>query len=280
MTAPNAPAEVSVSTTRRNSRRFLPTHKRRWRHPNETDDNRLVYAIAETVLDYAARNYAHGRLVDIGCGEKPFAPIFAPYVSEHIGVDHPDTPHGVTAVDIMATASDVPLPSVHADTILMSAVLEHLERPGDALSECYRLLKPGGHLILTAPFIWPIHEAPRDFFRYSPYGLQYLLEAAGFEVVEVQPYAGAWTTLALEISYALRKHRRGPATPLVSLTCRALQKLLSSLDRVDYQPRFSWAHLAVGRRSDHVSFPRTFEAPNELSGRTEQIALLAGEATP
>ena len=142
-----ARAEVSPGTSPPTSLRFRPTQTRQWRHPNESDDNRLVYAIAETVLGYAARSYAHGRLVDIGCGEKPFAPIFAPHVSEHIGVDHPGTPHGVTALDIMSTAYDIPLPDGFADTILMSAVLEHLERPGDALGECHRLLTPGGHAV-------------------------------------------------------------------------------------------------------------------------------------
>jgi hypothetical protein len=107
-------------------------------------------------------------------------------------------------------------------------------------------------VIVTAPFIWPIHEAPRDFFRYSPYGLRYLLEATGFDVVEVQPYAGAWTTFALEMSYALRKYRRGATTHFVTLMTRVLQSFLSSRDRVDYQPRFSWAHLAIGRRPHHV----------------------------
>jgi SAM-dependent methyltransferase len=147
----------------------------------------------------------------------------------------------------VATAYEIPLPDGFADTVLMSAVLEHLERPTDALTECHRLLRPGGHIILTAPFIWPVHEAPRDFYRYSPYGLRHLLETAGFEVVEVQPYAGAWTTFALEISYALRTHRHGIATPFVAISTRLLQAFLAWLDRADYQPRFSWSHVAIGR---------------------------------
>jgi SAM-dependent methyltransferase len=228
--------------------RFLPAPTRQWHHPNEQDDNRLVYAVTESVFRYAAKNYARGKLVDIGCGKKPLAPIFRPYVTHHIGVDHAETPHGVETLDIVATAYDIPLPAGSADTILMSAVLEHLERPADALSECYRLLRPGGHAIISAPFQWPIHEAPRDFYRYSPFGLRYLLEEAGFQVVEIQPYAGVWTTLAVEISYAMRRYRRGPLKPLVSLFTHLLQSLMSYWDRVDYQPRFSWAHLAIARR--------------------------------
>jgi SAM-dependent methyltransferase len=228
--------------------RFLPARDRRWRHHNEQTDNQLVYAIHETVFRYAAEKYARGTLLDIGCGRKPLAPIFEPFVRCHIGIDHADTPHGTDGLDVIATAYRVPLADCFADTILMSAVLEHLERPGDALSECRRLLRPGGHAIVTAPFMWPIHEAPRDFYRYSPYGLRFLLEEAGLEVVEVQPFAGAWTTLALEISYALRPYRRKPFAPLVAAFAWTLRNVLSYWDRVDYQPRFSWAHLAVARR--------------------------------
>lgn len=128
-------------------------------------------------------------------------------------------------------------------------MLEHLERPGDALNEAHRLLRPGGHLILTAPFFWPLHEEPRDFYRYSPYGLRFLLEEADFEVCEVVPLSGAWTTFALQWSYALTKYRRGPLTPFVSLLTRFVQWAGPRWDRVDFQPRFSWNHLAVGRRN-------------------------------
>jgi SAM-dependent methyltransferase len=129
-------------------------------------------------------------------------------------------------------------------------VLEHLEEPERGIAEAYRLLKPGGHVILTAPFIWWIHEAPRDFFRYSPFGLRYLLEEAGFEVVEVQPLAGAWTTFSLELSYALRRYQKGLARPVVDGVMRVAQWVGGRWDQVDFQPRFSWSHLAIARRPE------------------------------
>jgi ubiquinone/menaquinone biosynthesis C-methylase UbiE len=127
-------------------------------------------------------------------------------------------------------------------------VLEHLERPQDALSETYRLLKPGGHAIVDTPFFWPTHEAPRDFYRYSPYGLRYLLESTGFEVVEILPLTGAWVTLALQISYALQDYRRGPLRPVVDGGIRMIQWSAARWELVDFQPNFSCVHLAVGRK--------------------------------
>jgi ubiquinone/menaquinone biosynthesis C-methylase UbiE len=208
--------------------------------------NRVLYRVMEDAFEYAAAGWAHGRLVDIGCGSKPWRDLFAPHVTEHVGVDYLPEIRG-TKIDVVATAYEIPLPDGHADTLLMSAVLEHLERPADALREARRLLAPGGHAILTAPFIWPVHEAPRDFYRYSPFGLRHLLEETAFEVVEVLPLAGAWTTFSLELSYAIRKYRRRGLTPLVNGVMRTAQWAGARWDRVDFQPRFSWSHLAVAR---------------------------------
>jgi SAM-dependent methyltransferase len=113
-------------------------------------------------LGYAAERYAAGRLVDIGCGTKPFKGIFAPYVNEHVGVDHEQTMHGLESVDVISGAYDIPLDDESADTVLLTEVLEHLERPGEALAECRRLLRPGGHLILTTPLSWPVRYLDDD----------------------------------------------------------------------------------------------------------------------
>ena len=228
--------------------RFSATGPTRWNHPNESVHNRIAYRVMERVLEYAAARYARGRLLDVGCGSKPWRGLFAGHVDEHVGIDFVPSERDPDAVDIIAGAYDIPLPDEQADTVLMTSVLEHLEEPERGVAEAFRLLRPGGHLILTAPFIWPIHEAPRDFFRYSPYGLRHLLEEAGFEVVEVQPLAGAWTTFSLELSYALRPYRRGLVRPLVDGVTRAVQWAAGRWDKVDFQPRFSWSHLAIGRR--------------------------------
>src|SRR6185437_5387730 len=116
---------------------------------------------------------------------------------------------------------------------LLTEVLEHLERPGDAVAECFRLLEPGGHLMATTPLFWPVHDA-RDFYRYTPQGLRYLLETAGFE--------------AVELSYGLQRYRRPWSAPAVDATCRSMQWMASRWERVDRQPKFSWNHLVVGRR--------------------------------
>lgn len=217
-------------------------------HPNEAARNRIVYRQLSAALAYAARRYASGRLLDVGAGAKPWRELFAPYVDEHVGIDHAATLHGLDQVDLVADAYSVPLENGSAGTILMTEVLEHLERPADALAECRRLLRPGGHVIATTPFSWPLHEEPRDFYRYSPYGLRHLSEQAGLEVVELHALSGAWTTVALHFGHALQRHRRR-AAPLVDAVCVAAQRLAFDWERVDRQESLSWNHLLVARRS-------------------------------
>ena len=193
-------------------------------------------------MEYVAVRYVRGTTVDLGCGDKPWEALFAAHVTEHIGVDR-----GGRA-DIIGDAQDVPLPDESADTVLFNEVLEHLEEPAVALAEAFRLLRPGGYVIVDTPFMWPVHEAPRDFFRYSPFGLRHLLESNGFEVVEILPLTGAWVTISLLTSYALQDYQRGFLRPVIGVVMQTMQRLALRWEQVDFQPRFSTVHLAVGRK--------------------------------
>jgi len=73
-------------------------------------------------------------------------------------------------------------------------------------------------------------------------------ETAGFEVVELRPLGGLWSTVAIEVSYGLQRYRRSWSAPAVDATCVSVQWLAKRVERVDNQPKFSWNHLIVGRR--------------------------------
>ena len=108
---------------------FSATGPTRWNHPNEAVHNRIAYRVMEQVLEYSAERYARGRLLDIGCGSKPWRGLFAAHVDEHIGIDFVPSERNPDAVDIIAGAYDIPLPDENADTLLLTSVLEHLEEP-------------------------------------------------------------------------------------------------------------------------------------------------------
>ena len=88
----------------------------------------------------------------------------------------------------------------------MYSGFEHLKHPQKSAQEVYRVLKKGGHILVTAPQINELHEEPNDFFRYTKYGLSVVFEDAGFSVVESVQRGGFFTVIAqLKIRYLIDK---------------------------------------------------------------------------
>ncbi len=201
------------------------------------------------VLDRGHR-FLRGRLIDIGCGSKPFRDRLAPCVDEHVGLDHEETFHDKSNIDLWGSAYEIPTENESFDSALCTAVLEHLEEPEAAIRECHRVLKPGGIALYTVPFIWHLHEEPRDFFRYSKYGLAYLFDKAGFELVEIAALSGFWVTFGQLFVYNLYRFNRGPLRwfGIVPACGYALQGLAYVLDRVDRTEAWTWMYLVVARK--------------------------------
>lgn len=196
----------------------------------------------------AAAGRLHGRLLDIGCGAKPKEVLLGDLVNEYIGLDHQESFHGQASVDIFGTAYDIPEPDASFDCVLCTAVLEHLEEPESALREAYRVLKPGGYGIYTIPMYWHLHEEPRDFFRYTKYGIAHLARKAGFEEVEIQPLSGFLMTFASESSYFLQRFRRGPFRYLIDGIVAFTNLTVPWLDSKFPSPQFTWLNLVVLRK--------------------------------
>ncbi|MBV8244655.1 MAG: methyltransferase domain-containing protein, partial [Candidatus Eremiobacteraeota bacterium] len=125
--------------------------------------------------------YASGTLLDVGCGEKPFRDrVRGP--ERWIGLDVEGNP----SADVTGSADRIPMEDASVDTVLNTQVLEHVPDPLAALVEFYRVLVPGGYLVLSAPQYYEMHEVPHDYYRFTEYGLRYLLSRAGFTVVELR----------------------------------------------------------------------------------------------
>jgi SAM-dependent methyltransferase len=181
------------------------------RHKNRSAHNWLVYEIG----DFFLRKYEglfKGNLYDLGAGESPYKQYLLQFVDEYIAVDWTESLHD-TKADISADLnSPLPIESGVADTVVSFSVIEHLSEPQNMINEAYRILKPGGSMVLQVPWQWQVHEAPYDFFRFTPFGLEYLFEKAGFEDVVVTPQSGFFTTSVLKFNYFTRRIIRGPKT--------------------------------------------------------------------
>ena len=201
-----------------------------------------------------ARRHAHGVLLDVGCGAKPFAYLFDGRVARYWGSDLRGSRYleGARGPDVYARSEALPFRDASVDTVLGLSMLTYLPEPLEMIREANRVLKPGGVLLLEFTQMVPLHDAPWDFFRFTRHGARYLLERGGFEALEVHPIGGLWTRVALSAMEPLNRLNRGPWRVLTELPVRALYVGIQlggeALDRVFFDPREVIGHLVVARK--------------------------------
>jgi SAM-dependent methyltransferase len=147
-------------------------------------------ALGEWLADHAG--YIHGRLLDLGCGNRPFLPWYGPLVDEAVWTDAEAAP----GVSVVADGGGLPFRDASFDTILCTEVIEHVTDAEATLAEMFRTTRPGGHVLVSVPFLYPVHEAPFDMRRFTHFGLRDILERHGFEVVSIES-KGGFARLAL-----------------------------------------------------------------------------------
>jgi len=147
-----------------------------------------------------------GQVLDIGCGEQKPRRHLNPSVA-YIGLDYYRTAtewYG-TRPQVYSDACALPFHAASFDWVLLLDVLEHVPAPNRTFGEAFRVLKPGGKLILQVPFLYPIHDAPLDFHRWTLHGLQELARKTGFTVVEKIPMGTPFECAALLCNLAFSK---------------------------------------------------------------------------
>jgi len=124
-----------------------------------------------------------GRTLDIGCGSKPYEQLYGS--TEYVGLEY-DTPQNRSSkkAEHFYDGKTFPFEDGEFDSLVANEVFEHVFNPDRFLDEAHRVLKPGGMVLMTMPFVWDEHEQPHDFARYSSFGIRHLLEKHGFEVIE------------------------------------------------------------------------------------------------
>jgi SAM-dependent methyltransferase len=190
-----------------------------------------------------------GRVVDLGCGTAPYTENILKVADEYIGVDWPSSFHDQSKVDIFANiAENLPFRDGYADTVVSFQVVEHLPEPGVFLSECYRILRVGGQLLITVPFMWHVHEEPYDYFRYTRYGLEYLLRKSGFNDIEIKENTGFWQTWILKFNYHTVRFARGPLKYLWVPIWWLGQTISPVLDKYDWHPQEAASYVVIARK--------------------------------
>jgi SAM-dependent methyltransferase len=194
-------------------------------------------------------NLIRGIVLDVGCGEKPFKVEIERLSDAYFGVDWPSTSHDTNEINVFANISEgFPFKDESVDTILSFQTMEHLPEPTVFLEESFRVLRKGGKIILTTPFMWGIHEAPHDYYRYTEYGLRYLLAKTRYHSIHVVPNTGYWTMAGLRLNYHLNRHSGRLAKPIVNLIFWLVQKMAIILDRLNFDPIDAASYTATAEK--------------------------------
>ena len=214
--------------------------------------NLLVYSVHNRAFAQAASVYLRDRLIDIGCGTKVYHNLLAPYVDEHVGLNHEETIHDKSNIDIFGSAYKIPIADDSFDSPVCAAVLEHLQEPVQALRGCHRILKPSGVAIYYVPFIWHLHEEPQDFYRHPKYGLEYLFRKVELEIINIRALSGFWVTFNQLFVYSYYRLNRGPLRwfrimAAIGLLIRGFAYIL---DRIEKSEQWTWIYMAVAKKPD------------------------------
>jgi len=206
------------------------------KHSNRHPHNWLFYDTGDFFIEKNKSLY-RGVMYDLGAGESPFKHFFLEYVDKYIAVDWTNSYHNTKADIIANLNAPLPIDSEVANTVVSFSVLEHLCEPQTMLNEAFRILKSDGALVLQVPFMWWIHEAPYDYYRYTRFGLQYMLDKAGFSDINIFPQTGFWTTWIIKFNYQSLRLIRGPwpVRKIISLILRGVwaidQRIAPILDK-------------------------------------------------
>jgi len=137
------------------------------------------------------QEHVTGHVLDCGCGPVPYHQLYAPRITASTCIDWSQDPH---VLDLLDKVVDIngPLPYANGsfDTVLCTDVIAHVKRPWELIDEFSRVLKPGGRMVITTPFIYWLAQYPYEYFHPARFGLEDMSKTAGLEVIHLEPYGG------------------------------------------------------------------------------------------
>ena len=202
-------------------------------HPSRSS---ITYAVRAPLVAWlqeraeaASSAYGRYRLLDVGCGSRPYEPLFAQRGATYVGCDVEGSPDA----DIHGYADALPVEDASFDLVLCTQVLEHVPDPAAAVRELRRVLRPGGRALVTTHGVAVFHPNPDDFWRWTSSGLERLFRENGtWSSLEVRPGAGTAATVASLVAYFVDLlFKRGRARPLGRPLVTALNAGGERLDR-------------------------------------------------
>ena len=201
----------------------------RRRPPTSSPTYAVRAPLAAWLREEAARRARPYRVLDVGCGVKPYYPFFEPYASEYVGVDVVENP----AADLQGAVESLPVEDASFDLVLCIQVLEHADDPARAVRELRRVVAPGGAVLASTHGVQVYHPAPVDLWRWTHAGLDRLFrENADWSSLSVRPSSGTTACLGMLVAiYADLLARRAHLAPLGRAVVAGLNRGAAALDR-------------------------------------------------
>lgn len=167
------------------------------------------------------------RVLDVGCGSRPYQPFFAA-AAEYVGFDVPGSPHA----DVHGYAEKLPFEDGSFDVVLCIQVLEHVDDPAAVVRELRRVTTPGGRVLASTHGVMVYHPSPNDYWRWTHTGLARLFDSAGeWAALDVEPGAGSAAGLGLLVArFVHLLAKRGGVATAARPVVAALNTLARALD--------------------------------------------------
>jgi SAM-dependent methyltransferase len=202
------------------------------------------------VISNVSKKYFFGKLLDIGCGVMPYKDLIleSNNISEYVGVDIENPAYQKhVKPDIYWDGKDLPIDNNVYNSAMLIEVLEHVPKPDEVLKEVSRVLKNEGVLLITVPFLWPLHDVPHDEYRYTPFALKRLLDDANFEVLEMEVLGGWHASMATMLALYIRRGMRGSKNrKILSLIAKPIVKYLHKKDEKVIRTSFNEGPMMTG----------------------------------
>jgi SAM-dependent methyltransferase len=204
--------------------------------------------IERAVTEFAGSLRRGARVLDAGAGEGNYKSYFAAqrYVGLDLGVG--DAAWDYSRLDVVGDLALLPFRDGVFDASLNVTTLEHVRDPLRVLSEIARSLAPGGKLLLIVPHEWEEHQQPHDYFRYTRYGLDYLLREAGFGTFEIRPVGGFFRLLSRRLFNALQFFP-GPLMLLAAIFFVPPALVLPWLEPLDRRRNFTLGYICIAYKA-------------------------------
>jgi SAM-dependent methyltransferase len=204
-------------------------------------------AIEDAIGGFAVSLSEGARVLDAGAGEGRYKKWFdgRRYIGVDLGIG--DAAWNYSGLDVIADLQALPFPAATFDGALNVVTLEHVREPACVLRELSRALKPSGRLLLVVPHEWEEHQQPHDYYRYTRYGIEYLLRNAGFDPISIQPVGGYFRLLSRRLLNGLQFFP-GPLLLVAAIFLVPPALVAPLFDRFDDRQSFTLGFICTARK--------------------------------